>query len=219
MTERPQDPDRTGGLSRLVHHLAWRSGLSEGDVPGSGPGGTLTDEDVLRAVTRRAFVVDARVGTGSSSSAAIPAPPRPVTTIAQESAPSGPAPTRREARVSKQEDLSRIITEMRRSIPELHGVMIASVDGLSIAHDFPEAEAERVAAMAATALGLGKRITERTNLGGLNEAVVRGDYGYLVVYAAGESAVLVMSGPTNSNLGLMRIEARAASAEISHVLR
>jgi predicted regulator of Ras-like GTPase activity (Roadblock/LC7/MglB family) len=121
--------------------------------------------------------------------------------------------------VSKQEELSRIIAEMRRSIPELHGVMVASVDGLSIAHDFPEAESERVAAMAATALGLGKRITERTNLGGLNEAVVRGDYGYLVVYSAGESAVLVMSGPTNSNLGLMRIEARAASAQISHVLR
>jgi predicted regulator of Ras-like GTPase activity (Roadblock/LC7/MglB family) len=121
--------------------------------------------------------------------------------------------------MSKQEELSRIVIDMRRSIPELHGVMIASVDGLSICHDFPEAEAEKVAAMAATALGLGKRITERTNLGGLQEAVVRGDYGYLVVYSAGESAVLVMSGPTNSNLGLMRIEARAASAQISQVLR
>lgn len=121
--------------------------------------------------------------------------------------------------MSKQEDLFGIISYMRRSIPELNGVMIASTDGLAIAYDFPESEAEKVAAMAATALGLGKRITERTNLGGLQEAVVRGDYGYLVVYAAGESAVLVMSGPTNSNLGLMRIEARAASAEISQVLR
>jgi predicted regulator of Ras-like GTPase activity (Roadblock/LC7/MglB family) len=121
--------------------------------------------------------------------------------------------------MSKQEELSRIVIDIRRSIPELHGVMIASVDGLSICHDFPEAESEKVAAMAATALGLGKRITERTNLGGLQEAVVRGDYGYLVVYAAGESALLVMSGPTNSNLGLMRIEARAASAQISQVLR
>jgi predicted regulator of Ras-like GTPase activity (Roadblock/LC7/MglB family) len=103
--------------------------------------------------------------------------------------------------MSKQEELARVIYDMRRSIPELHGVMIASTDGLSIAHDFPEAEAER------------------TNLGGLHEAVVRGDHGYLVVYAAGENAVLVMSGPTTSNLGLMRIEARAASAQVSKVLR
>ena len=121
--------------------------------------------------------------------------------------------------MSKQEELARVIYDMRRSIPELHGVMIASVDGLSIAHDFPEAEAERIAAMAATALGLGKRITERTNLGGLHEAVVRGDQGYLVVYSAGENAVLVMSGPTSSNLGLMRIEARTASAQVSRVLQ
>lgn len=50
------------------------------------------------------------------------------------------------------------------SDPELHGVMIASSDGLPISHNFPESEAEWVATMAATAIGLGKRITERTNL-------------------------------------------------------
>jgi predicted regulator of Ras-like GTPase activity (Roadblock/LC7/MglB family) len=104
-----------------------------------------------------------------------------------------------------------VVSDLRRSIPELNGVMVASVDGLSVAHDLPEADAERMAAMAATALGLGKRISERTNLGEMQETVVRGANGYLVVYAAGEQAVLVLSGPFNSNLGLMRIEARAAS--------
>jgi predicted regulator of Ras-like GTPase activity (Roadblock/LC7/MglB family) len=121
--------------------------------------------------------------------------------------------------MSKEEELTRVIIDMRRSIPELHGVMIASADGLSICHDFPDSESEKVAAMAATALGLGKRISERTNLGALQEAVVRGDQGYLVVYAAGESAVLVLAGPKNSNLGLMRIEARSASAQITQLLR
>lgn len=121
--------------------------------------------------------------------------------------------------MSKQEELAQVITTTRRSIPELHGVMIATTDGMAIASDFPEAEAEKVAAMAATALGLGQRITERTALGGMQETVVRGDNGYLVVYGAGSSAVLVMSGPTDSNLGLMRIEARSASAQISQVLR
>ncbi|HET9656641.1 MAG TPA: roadblock/LC7 domain-containing protein [Kineosporiaceae bacterium] len=121
--------------------------------------------------------------------------------------------------MSKQEDLARVVYDLRRSIPELHGVMIASSDGLPLSHDFPESEAERVAAMAATALGLGKRITERTNLGGLHETVVRGAHGYLVVYSAGENAILVLSGPITSNLGLMRIEARAASGFVSQVLR
>jgi predicted regulator of Ras-like GTPase activity (Roadblock/LC7/MglB family) len=120
--------------------------------------------------------------------------------------------------MSKQEQLVRVIYDMRRSIPELHGVMIASSDGLPISHDFPEREAERVAAMAAATLGLGKRITERTKLGELRETVVRGDHGYLVVYSAGENSILVMSGPITSNLGLMRIEARSAASVVSRLL-
>ncbi|WP_237268208.1 roadblock/LC7 domain-containing protein [Tessaracoccus flavescens] len=119
---------------------------------------------------------------------------------------------------SKSADLAQIITSMHRAIPELHGVMIASVDGLAVAHDFPEADAERMAAMAATALGLGTRITERTRLGTLAEAVIRGEQGYLVVYSAGTDAVLVLSGPIDSNLGLMRIEARVAAVEIKQIL-
>lgn len=115
---------------------------------------------------------------------------------------------------SKSAELSRVITSMHRSIPELHGVMIASTDGLAIAHDFPESQAERIAAMAATALGLGARITERTDLGNLAEAVIRGEHGYMVVYAAGDDAVLVLTGPLDSNLGLMRIEARVAAVDI-----
>jgi predicted regulator of Ras-like GTPase activity (Roadblock/LC7/MglB family) len=107
---------------------------------------------------------------------------------------------------------------VRHVVPELNGVMIASLDGLPVAHDFSTAEADRVAAMSAVALGLGKRISERTELGHFQEVVVRGDSGYLVAYSAGDQAVLVMSGPSDSNLGLMRIEARAASVVVNLVL-
>ena len=72
--------------------------------------------------------------------------------------------------------------------------------------------------MAATALGLGKRITERTNMGELAESVIRGREGYLVVYGAGDDAVLVMKGPIDANLGLMRVEARVAAVEIKQLL-
>src|SRR5664280_3735886 len=72
-----------------------------------------------------------------------------------------------------------------------------------------------VAAMAATALGLGSRITERTNLGTLTETIIRGSRGHLVVYSAGNDAVFVMSGPLSANLTLMRIEARAAAVQIN----
>lgn len=114
--------------------------------------------------------------------------------------------------------LTNVVARIRHSVPDLNGVMIASVDGLSVAYDLPEAEAERIAAMAAAALGLGGRITEGASLGGQVEAVFRGDRGYFVVYPAGTSAVLVLSGPDSANLGLMRIEARSAAAEIQKIL-
>ncbi len=119
---------------------------------------------------------------------------------------------------TKSEQLAAIIASIHDAIPELYGVMIASVDGLAVAHDLQEADAERIAAMAATALGLGARISERSNLGTLTETIIRGTQGHLVVYSAGTDAVLVMSGPLTANLTLMRIEARVATVQISSLL-
>jgi len=123
--------------------------------------------------------------------------------------------TARPHQPTKSEQLAAIIASMHEAIPELFGVMIASVDGLAVAHDLPEPDAERIAAMAATALGLGARITERTNLGTITETIIRGTQGHLVVYSAGNDAVLVMSGPLSANLTLMRIEARAGAVQIN----
>ena len=126
--------------------------------------------------------------------------------------------TARPHQPTKSEQLAAIIASMHEAIPELFGVMIASVDGLAVAHDLPELDAERIAAMAATALGLGARITERTNLGTITETIIRGTQGHLVVYSAGNDAVLVMSGPLSANLTLMRIEARVATVQINSLL-
>jgi hypothetical protein len=116
------------------------------------------------------------------------------------------------------EGLAAVISSIHHAIPELFGVMIATMDGLAVAHDLSEGDAERIAAMAATALGLGARISERTNLGALAETVIRGARGHLVVYATGSDAVLVLTGPLESNLTLMRLEARAASVRINSLL-
>ncbi|WP_269801856.1 roadblock/LC7 domain-containing protein [Thermus sediminis] len=88
--------------------------------------------------------------------------------------------------MGRQEELQEVIRQLRQAVPEITGVMVASTDGLSLASDLPEAEGARAAAMAATALGLGKRIAQNSALGGLEEVVVRGGSGYLVVYSAGD---------------------------------
>jgi predicted regulator of Ras-like GTPase activity (Roadblock/LC7/MglB family) len=120
--------------------------------------------------------------------------------------------------VSRQVELQEVIRQLRQAVPEITGVMVASTDGLSLASDLPEAEAARTAAMAATALGLGKRIAQTSNLGGLEEVVVRGQSGYMVVYSAGDKGVLAVAAPAGANLGLIRLEAQGAAQRIAQVL-
>jgi predicted regulator of Ras-like GTPase activity (Roadblock/LC7/MglB family) len=120
--------------------------------------------------------------------------------------------------MSRQEALQETLRQLRSAIPEASGAIVASTDGLPLASDLPEGESTRLAAMAATALGLGKRIAQTAGLGPLDEVVIRGKQGYLVVYSAGERGVLAVSAPREVNLGLIHLEAREAAQRLSEVL-
>jgi predicted regulator of Ras-like GTPase activity (Roadblock/LC7/MglB family) len=78
-------------------------------------------------------------------------------------------------------------------------------------------DANRVAAMAAAASSLGRRISDSMAAGILNEVCVRGDDGMLFVYSAGPKAVLAVMGPTPSNAGLIHLEARTTAKDISEL--
>lgn len=120
--------------------------------------------------------------------------------------------------MSRMEAIQELIRNLKMAVPEILGVMVASQDGLPMAHDFLEAEAPRIAAMAATSLGLGKRITATLRLGDFQEVVVRGEGGYLVVYEAGEKGVLAVTTPQGANLGLVHLEAREAAKRLKELL-
>src|SRR5713101_1489467 len=102
--------------------------------------------------------------------------------------------------MAKVEQLKTQIEALRNAIPELKGVLLASNEGLPIAHSLSNgADPNRVAAMAAAASNLGRRITESMATGVLSEVSVRGDDGVLFVYSAGPKAVLAVMGPMGSN--------------------
>lgn len=123
------------------------------------------------------------------------------------------------APTSKQEQLLSTLTNLRSSLPELRGALIATVDGLPIAQSFSDStDANRVAAMAATALGLGKRINDTLGTGQLTEMSVSGADGQVYVYATGQKGVLAVVTPSNMNLGLLHMEARDAARTVAVVL-
>ncbi len=114
--------------------------------------------------------------------------------------------------------LQLAIKAMRSAMPAVSGVMIASSDGLTLAHDIAEEESPRTAAMAATALGLGRRVVEVFGHGDFQETLTRGSNGYLVVYSAGPKGVLAVMAPAKVNLGLLHHEARKVAAHIAQIL-
>ena len=117
--------------------------------------------------------------------------------------------------MAKHDALKNHIESLRNAIPELKGVLLASNEGLPIAHSLSNgSDPNRVAAMAAAASNLGRRISDSMSAGSLNEVSIRAEEGVLFFYSAGAKAVLCVIGPQGSNAGLIHLEARGTATEI-----
>ncbi|XRQ09766.1 roadblock/LC7 domain-containing protein [Actinomadura welshii] len=105
---------------------------------------------------------------------------------------------------------------LRARVPQLTGTLVASVDGLLIAHDLPASvEPTGMAAVTATGLSLAHRIAQTAHGGAFHEVVIRGVDGYVVIYAAGATASLtVLAGPS-VNVGRLHLESRPAARAIA----
>jgi hypothetical protein len=120
--------------------------------------------------------------------------------------------------MSKQEQLGKVISELKAAVPEIMGVSLASLDGLNIISDLEESNAARIAALTATASGLGKRVTTTLSLGEDQELVIRGENGLFSVYRIENLAVFAVLTRAGANLGLINLEARNAVSKIKDIL-
>lgn len=120
--------------------------------------------------------------------------------------------------MSVSEQLNESLQNLRNSIPEIRGSLVASTDGLAIAHQLSEGDPARLAAMVATALGLGKRMANDLQGGDFQETSISGSSASIYIYSAGGRGVLAVIAPTGSNVGLIHLEARATANAIQNVI-
>ncbi|MEV5239218.1 roadblock/LC7 domain-containing protein [Streptomyces cinnamoneus] len=104
---------------------------------------------------------------------------------------------------------------LRVRVPHLTGALLASTDGLVIAHLVDDMEPDGVAALTAAALGVGARLANAVGHGGFRELVVSGDRGYVATYAAGSSCVLTLLASADANVGRLNLEARRTGSRIA----
>ncbi|MCK7626341.1 roadblock/LC7 domain-containing protein [Streptomyces sp. RS10V-4] len=107
---------------------------------------------------------------------------------------------------------------LRDHVRQLHGGMVASADGMVIAHDLPDIEPDGLAALTAAAIGVATRLTDATGQGGFEESLTRGSRGYVAAYAAGNRAVLTAVAGPDTNVGRLHLQARRTAARIAALL-
>jgi uncharacterized protein len=128
-----------------------------------------------------------------------------------------------EAQAAARDQVNAELRALRAAITGIDGSLVATSDGLLIAHDIPELEPTRLAALVSTTLGLARQSVKETGRGEFREALVRGTAGYLMVYAAGSNAVVAIIGDAEMNVAMMQYQARetieritAHSADFGH---
>ena len=120
--------------------------------------------------------------------------------------------------MSTQEFLTPEIENLCEAIPELLGVLLASADGLPIAHSLTNGtDPSRLAAMAVAAATLGKRVSDAVETGSVSEVNIRATQGDVFVYTVAGKAVLAVLGPKNANAGLIHLEARNSASKIAEL--
>jgi predicted regulator of Ras-like GTPase activity (Roadblock/LC7/MglB family) len=107
---------------------------------------------------------------------------------------------------------------LRMRMPQLTGALAASADGLVLAQDMPDLEAEALAALTAAALGVGRRMAGLAAGGEFRELLVRGAGGYVATYAAGPSAVLTLLADDRVNVGRLHLEGRRSGSRIAELV-
>ncbi|WP_084528833.1 roadblock/LC7 domain-containing protein [Nocardia crassostreae] len=107
---------------------------------------------------------------------------------------------------------------LRTRVPQLTGTLVASNDGLLVAHDLPSGiEPSTMAAMAAAHLALSHRLVSAAFDGGFHEVVVRGSGGHVVIYAAGWTSLTVLAD-AEANVGRLHLESRPVARAIADLL-
>ena len=111
------------------------------------------------------------------------------------------------------------LRQLQASSPDIEASAIVSVDGLTIASALPQGvEEDRVSAMSAAMLSLGERIAGELGRGNLAQVYIKGENGYVVLMSIGEDAVLTALARQRAKLGLIFLDMRRATEDLSRLI-
>ncbi len=115
--------------------------------------------------------------------------------------------------------LTSILSELNGSSADIEASAIVSSDGLMMAALLPAGmDEDRVGAMSAALLSLGDRTAKELARGGLEQVLIKGDKGYILMTHAGEDAVLTVLAKPQAKLGLIFLDVKRAAEAVTKVI-
>lgn len=115
--------------------------------------------------------------------------------------------------------LTSILNDLNGTSADIEASGVISTDGLMMASALPaDMDEDRVGAMSAAMLSLGDRTAQELARGTLEQVLIKGDNGYVLMTHAGEEAVLTVLAKPNAKLGLIFLDVKRAAASILDVI-
>lgn len=121
---------------------------------------------------------------------------------------------------SRQEQIAAILERFTNNAGnDVSGVAAVSMDGIVLVSRMSaDVNADRVGAVAATMMGVTRRVSGELKLGMPEETIIKSGNGLFMVLPAGDQGLLAVNLRQGANLGMVRLEAREAALSISQVI-
>jgi uncharacterized protein len=102
---------------------------------------------------------------------------------------------------------------------DLMAAVAVNMEGIVLASRvLGDANADRIGAVAASFVGMTKRVAGDLKIGNAEETILRADDGIFVVLPSGDQSLLAVNLRGGANLGITLLEAREAAAAIGRAL-
>jgi len=115
--------------------------------------------------------------------------------------------------------LKSVLNELNGTSADIDASAIISTDGLMMASALPQGlDEDRMGAMSAAMLSLGDRTSNELARGALEQVLVKGTGGYVLMTGAGKEAVITVLAKPNAKLGLIFLDVKRAAEGVAKMI-
>ncbi len=119
----------------------------------------------------------------------------------------------------RQVQILEVLKGMKQENPDFKVLAVVSPDGLPMSSLLPEgAEEDRIAAISATLSALAEKASNELEMGKLEQTLVKGDDGYILVTNIKDAAALLAVTDKNAKLGMVMFSIKEGIREIEKIL-